>query len=397
MQKEVSNMLKDKLNRNFQNLEASPMLKMFQASSKYDNLINLGVGEPDLNSPAKVIQALKEAADAGFTHYPPMNGFADLRQEVCNYWNKYHSLALKPEEVLVTSGGIQAIYLVLTAFVEPGDEVLVTDPCFPSYLGQVRYVGGKLVPIPVREEDGFTLTAHALEAHITPKSKLLILNSPANPTGAVIPREEMEKIAQVCEKHDLIVLSDEIYEAFVFEGEHVSFATLPGMRARTFTLGGFSKTYAMTGWRLGYLMGDAANLQVLNVLSTDTVMGVNAMVQKAGLVALRDCRDFVDNMVSTYKERVESVSALINTTPGMSCVKPKGSFYVMANISGTGMSSVDFSLKMIEEARVVVMPGVSFGKNADSFVRISCNGTPELLKEAFRRMSAAMNGKPYTD
>ncbi len=389
--------MKHKLNPIFQTLEASPMLKMFQATSKYNNLINLGVGEPDLNSPPEVIQAMKDAADNGFTHYPPMNGYADLRQEVCNYWGRHHAFDLKPEEVLITSGGIQGIYLVLTAFVEPGDEVLVTDPCFPSYIGQVRYVGGKLVPIPVQEENGFTLTAEQLEAHITPKSKLLILNSPANPTGGVIDREEMLKIAAVCEKHDLVVLSDEIYEAFVFEGEHVCFATLPGMRERTFTLGGFSKTYAMTGWRLGYLMGNAANLQVLNVLSTDTVMGVNAMVQRAGLVALRDCRGFVDAMVETYRERVSFVSDLINQTPGMSCIKPKGSFYVMANISGTGMNSVDFSLKMIDEARVVVMPGVSFGKNGDHFVRISCNGTPEVLKEAFRRMTDAANGKPFGD
>jgi aspartate/methionine/tyrosine aminotransferase len=388
-------MLNDKLRKNFQNLQASPMLKMFQASLKYDNLINLGVGEPDLDSPAKVIQALKDAVDSGFTHYPPMNGYLDLRQEICNYWGKRHGLEAKPEDVLITAGGIQAIYLLLAAFIDTNDEVLVTDPCFPSYIGQVRYVGGKLVQIPVNEDNGFILTAESLEAHITPKSKLLIINSPSNPTGAVIPRDEMEKIAVVCEKHDLIVLSDEIYEAYIFDGQHVSFATLPGMRERTFTLGGLSKTYAMTGWRLGYLIGSAVNMLPLNVLSTDTVMGVTSMVQKAGVVALRDCNDFVDEMAVKYKERTEHVYRLVNATPGMSCLKPKGSFYVFASISATGMNSVDFCMKMIEEARVVIMPGVSFGKNGDSFVRLSCNGTPEMLEEAFRRVTNAMNGKSF--
>jgi aspartate/methionine/tyrosine aminotransferase len=388
-------MLKSKFSKNFQDLQPSPMLKLFQALQKYDNLINLGVGEPDLDSPQKTITALQDAVASGFTHYPPMNGYQDLRQEVCNYWSKWHKIEAKPEEVLITSGGIQGLYLILAAFVDPGDEVLVTDPCFPSYIGQTRYVGGKLVQMPVNESDGFMLTAKLLEQHITPKSKLLIINSPSNPTGCVIPRDEMERIAAVCEKHDLVVLSDEIYESFIFEGEHVSFATLPGMRERTYTLGGFSKTYAMTGWRLGYLIGSGANMMPLNILSTDTVMGVNAMVQRAGVVALRDCRDFIDDMVATYKKRVDSVHRLVNATPGMSCKKPHGSFYVFANISGTGLKSLDFSMKMIEEARVVVTPGASFGKNGDDFIRLSCNGTPEVLEEAFRRMTNALNGKPF--
>ncbi|MCL2579627.1 MAG: pyridoxal phosphate-dependent aminotransferase [Oscillospiraceae bacterium] len=390
-------MLKNKLSNAFLELAPSPMLKMFQATAKYKNLINLGVGEPDLDSPPEVIEALKEAVDAGFTHYPPMNGYPDLRAEVCNYWGDFHGLKLTPDEVLITSGGIQAIYLVLTAFINPGDEVIVTDPCFPSYIGQARYVGGKLVGVPVYEKDGFVLTAEALKTHITPASKLLILNSPSNPTGAVIPRDEMEKIAKVVEKHDLMVLSDEIYESYVFEGEHVSFATLPGMAGRTITLGGFSKTYAMTGWRLGYLMGNVDIMRVLSVLSTDTVMGVPAMIQRAGVVALRDCRGFVKDAAALYKERVDAVAKLVNATPGMSCVKPKGSFYVFANIEKTGLSALDFAMKMIEEARVIVTPGTACGKNANNFVRISCNGTPEVLAEAFKRMTDALSGKPFVD
>lgn len=387
--------MNDKLCDRFKNLQPSPMLKMFNASMKYNNLINLGVGEPDLDSPKEVIAAAVEAANNGFTHYPPMTGFMDLRQEVCNYWDRRHGLKMTPEEVLITVGGIQALYLVLQAYINTGDEVIVTDPCFPSYINQVKYIGANLVSVPVKEEEGFNLTAEALEASITPKSKLLILNSPSNPTGAVLSREEMLKISEVVEKYDLLVISDEIYESYVFEGEHVSFATLPNMKKRTFTVAGFSKTYAMTGWRLGYVMCDKNLIQVLSILATDTIMGVTAVSQKAGVVALRDCQYFIDNMATLYKERVRVTSELINMTPGLSCVRPKGSFYVMANISETKMNSVDFSLKMMEEARVVVMPGISFGENGDSFVRISCNGTTEKLEEAFNRIKNAMNGKSF--
>lgn len=390
-------MVKNKLANVFQNLEPSPMLTMFQASMKYDNLINLGVGQPDVPSPQAAIDALKEAVDAGFHGYPPMNGFPDLRQEISKYWKKNHNFEFDASEVLVTTGGINGMYMVLTAFINPGDEVLVADPCFPSYIGQVKYAGGKLVQIPVGEDVEFVLTAEAIEAHITPKSKLLILNSPSNPTGAVIPREEMEKIAKVVEKHDLVVLSDELYDQFVFDGEHCVFATLPGMRERTYTLGGLSKTYSMTGWRLGYLIATAENLQVLNVLSTDTVMGVPAMIQKAGVAALRDGDLYVEQMHDLYKARVAKVAELVNKTPGLSTIGSKGSFYIFINIAETGMKSVEFSLKMIEEARVVVMPGISFGQFGDDFVRISCNGTPEVLEEAFRRITNAMEGKPFTE
>ncbi|GLC78560.1 pyridoxal phosphate-dependent aminotransferase [Lacrimispora brassicae] len=388
-------MLKEKTRKQFQNLQLSPMLKMFNATQKYTNLINLGVGEPDLDSPKEVLEVARQSIQDGYTHYPPMTGYMDLRQEICNYWETHHGLKRQPQEVIVTAGAIQALYLILSTFIDPGDEVIVSDPCFPSYINQVKFLGGRLTAVPVEEKDGFNLTADQIEACITPKTKVLILNSPGNPTGAVLSREEMLKIAAVVEKHDIYVISDEIYEALIYGEEHVSFATMPGMMERTFTVAGFSKTYAMTGWRLGYIMCDSRFIPALSVLSTDTVMGVNAVTQRAGYVALKDCRYFVDKMNALYSRRIAYTSELINKTPGLSCIRPKGSFYIMANISQTGMSSVDFSMKMLEEARVVVMPGVSFGENGDSFVRISCNGSEDVLNEAFDRMKQAMNGQPF--
>lgn len=384
--------MSEKLRAQFQNLQPSPMLKMFNATMQYDNLINLGVGEPDLDSPKEVIDIAVKSLKDGYTHYPPMTGYMDLKEEICNYWSRHHNLKWEAKNVLITSGAIQGLNMILSLFVGAGDEVITTDPCFPSYINQVKFLGGKLVAIPVKEEDGFNMTAEQLEDAITPKTKVLIINSPGNPTGAVLSREEMEKIAKVAEKHGIYVISDEIYEALIYDGKHTSFATMPGMSERTFTIGGFSKTYAMTGWRLGYIMAPAQFIPALSVLSTDTVMGVNSVTQRAGYVAIKDCQYFVDMMNELYARRTAYTSKLINETPGMSCIKPKGSFYIMANISETGMSSVDFSMKILEEARVVVMPGVSFGQNGDKFVRISCNGNEDVLDAAFERIRNAMNG-----
>ncbi|WRS26130.1 pyridoxal phosphate-dependent aminotransferase [Oscillospiraceae bacterium MB08-C2-2] len=386
----------EKLRAQFQNMQPSPMLKMFNATMQYNNLINLGVGEPDLDSPKEVIEVAVQSLKDGYTHYPPMTGYMDLKEEICRYWEKHHSLNWEAKNILITSGAIQGLNMILSLFIDNGDEVIATDPCFPSYINQVKFLGGKLVGIPVKEENGFNLTAKQLEEAITPQTKVVILNSPGNPTGAVLSREEMEKIAQVVEKHNLFVISDEIYEALIYDGTHTSFATLPNMSQRTFTIGGFSKTYAMTGWRLGYIMAPASFVPALSVLSTDTVMGVNAVTQRAGYIALKDCQYFVDMMNTLYARRTAYTAKLINETPGLSCIKPKGSFYIMANISETGMSSIDFSMKILEEARVVVMPGISFGTNGDRFVRISCNGDEQMMDAAFERIRNAMKGIKYT-
>jgi aspartate/methionine/tyrosine aminotransferase len=363
---------------------------MFEAASKYNDLVSLGIGEPDATTSDAIVEAAAAAAKAGFTHYPPVNGFADLRQAVSEYWRNKYKLDSTPDEVIITVGATQAIYLVLQALINPGDEVIVPDPCFTPYTQAIEYVYGVPLPVTLREEDGFNMTAEALENVITDKTKIVMLNSPGNPTGAVISKEEALKICDVIKKHDLILMSDEIYEAFIFEGEHVCFATLPGMKERTFTIAGFSKTYAMCGWRVGYAIGPKKVIDMMKIINIGTTMSMNSISQKAALYAIENCEADVKKMVDEYSKRVDYAYDRINSINGLSCIKPRGAFYIFANIKETGMKSMEFGMKMLEEAKVITIPGISFGPNSDDYIRISCTIPIEGLKEAFDRMEKVL-------
>lgn len=374
----------------FKEVKPSPMFQMFEAASKYTGLVSLGIGEPDATTHDSIIDAAATAAKAGFTHYPPVNGFLDLRQAVSQYWKNKYDLESTPEEVIITVGATQAIYLVLQALINPGDEVIVPDPCFTPYTQAIEYVYGVPVPVPLREEDGFNMTAEALEKVITDKTKIVMLNSPGNPTGAVVSKEEALKICDVIKKYDLILMSDEIYEAFIFEGEHVCFATLPGMKERTFTIAGFSKTYAMCGWRVGYAIGPKRVIDMMKIINIGTTMSMNSISQKAALYAIENCEDEVNKMVSEYSKRVDYAYERVNSINGLSCIKPKGAFYIFANIKGTGLKSMEFGMKMLEEAKVITIPGISFGPNSDDYIRISCTIPIDRLKEAFDRIEKVL-------
>ncbi|MDY0235994.1 MAG: pyridoxal phosphate-dependent aminotransferase [Gudongella sp.] len=375
----------------FKEVKPSPMLQMFEAASKYNDLVSLGIGEPDATTSDAIVEAAAAAAKAGFTHYPPVNGFADLRQAVSEYWRNKYKLDSTPDEVIITVGATQAIYLVLQALINPGDEVIVPDPCFTPYTQAIEYVYGVPLPVTLREEDGFNMTAEALENVITDKTKIVMLNSPGNPTGAVISKEEALKICDVIKKHDLILMSDEIYEAFIFEGEHVCFATLPGMKERTFTIAGFSKTYAMCGWRVGYAIGPKKVIDMMKIINIGTTMSMNSISQKAALYAIENCEADVKKMVDEYSKRVDYAYDRINSINGLSCIKPRGAFYIFANIKETGMKSMEFGMKMLEEAKVITIPGISFGPNSDDYIRISCTIPIEGLKEAFDRMEKVLS------
>lgn len=375
----------------FSNVKPSPMLQMFEAASKYTGLISLGIGEPDVHTDQSIVDAAAAAAKAGFTHYPPVNGFLDLRQAICEYWHTKYQLDSKPDEVIIGAGATQAIYMLLQALVDPGDEVIVPDPCFTPYLQSIDYVYGKPVCVPVYEKDEFNMTAEQLEKYITPKTKVVLLNSPGNPTGAVISRTEAEKIAALIIKHDLILLSDEVYEAFLFEGDHVCMATLPGMKERTFTIGSFSKTYAMCGWRVGYAIGPQNIIDITKIINIGTTMCMNAISQKAALYAITHCEDQVKKMVEIYRARVNYAYEKINSIKGLSCLKPKGSFYMFVNIKETGMKSVEFGLRMLEEAKVITIPGISFGPNSDDYIRISCTIPIDKMEIALNKIEEALN------
>lgn len=369
-----------------QDVVPTPFQLIFNAAAQLPDIINLGIGEPDLDAPPEVVEAIAKATKDGFTHYPPLNGFMDLKEAICEYWKEHHGYERAPNEVLVTAGCTQGLDIVLRAFAGPGDEVLITDPCFSSYESLIRYTGATPVMVPLRAEEEFMLNAQELEQHITPKSKILLINSPCNPTGAVYDRAAMEAIAKVVEKHDLLVISDEIYEALIFDQEHVCFATLPGMKNRTFTLGGFSKTYAMTGLRLGYVMAAAEFFPALSILSANMAMSVNSITQRGSIAALRDCQYFVDDMARIYQERAAWTVECIHRIPGVSCVPPKGTFYLLMDISKTGMSSLDFSMGLLNDTGVATIAGSAFGPSADNFVRISYNGSRDTLEDAIGKI-----------
>ena len=372
----------------YQNLRPSPMLKIFQAAAKLDDVINLGIGEPDFDTPKDIIEAGCKAAKEGFTHYPPVTGFSDLKEEIARYWAKKYDLSVEPDEIMVTTGGIQASYLALQAICEENTEVLIPEICFTPYFQQLEFVGAKVIPVPIEEKDQFRLTPQNLQRALTPNSRILILNSPSNPTGAVSTYEDLEGIAKIVRERDLIVISDEIYEAFVFEGRHIPFSSLPGMKERTITIAGFSKTYAMTGWRIGYAIAPAHVIRVMGVISVAQSMGVNTLAQKAAVFALQNKDDFVKEMVETYRRRTSVASEAFGAIPGLSCIKPKGGFYLFVNIKGTGMDSVTFCMKALENAKVAMIPGVAFGKRGDDFVRIACTVSEEKLLEAAQRLKS---------
>lgn len=380
-----------KFSRLFDDLKPSPMLTMFEAAGKYDDIINLGIGEPDFDTPHGIIEASRDAAYAGHTHYGPVNGYADLREAIADYWRTRYAVPCDKEEVMVTVGAVQAIYLALQSMIDPGDEIIVTDPCFTPYLQQIEYLRGKAVIVPVHEENGFNVTAEDLEKVVTDRTKAVILNSPGNPTGAIMSREEVEKISKLIIEKDLVLISDEVYEALIFDGEHYSFGAVEGMKERTYVVAGFSKTYAMTGWRIGYVIcPDKQAANMMKIISIASTMGTNTLAQKAALYAMKNANEETEKMVEKYRERIDLAWSRLNEIEELSCIRPRGSFYLFANIEKTGMKSLEFSLKLLEEAHVIVIPGISFGENGDNYVRLSCALSTDLLNEAFDRIGQAV-------
>ena len=371
-------------------LQPSSMLKIFNAAAKIEDLSNLSIGEPDFDTDADIVDAAAEAGRAGFTHYPPLPGYADLRAEICSWWKRRHGLDATPDEVFVTVGGIQASSLFFEAMLDPGDEALVVEPYFTAYAQQIEYAAGAVVPVPTRAEDGFQPAPDAIERAVTAKTRVLVLNTPNNPTGAVLSRECLEGVAAVAKRRNLFVLSDEIYESFVFRGVHASVATLPGMKERTITLGGFSKSHCMTGWRIGYVIGRPDLLRTMITLSVVRTFGVNALAQRAALYALKTQDDRVRERTAVFGERMKYAASRLNAMKGVRCDEPNGSFYLFPDITGTGKTSEEFAWRLLEAAHVAVVPGTSFGKSGEGHVRIACTLPMEGLAKAFDRMERAL-------
>lgn len=367
-------------------MRPSGIRKFFDLAADMPHCISLGVGEPDFKTPWSVRDAGIRSLELGRTKYTANAGLKDLRKEICTYLQRRFELHYQEENVLVTVGGSEAIDLAIRALVQPGDEVIIPEPCFVCYEPITQLTGGVPVHIATRAEDQFRLTADQLRAAITPKTKLLIFPYPNNPTGAVMSAAEVEEIAAVLRETNVLVLSDEIYSELTYGlDRHVSIASLPGMAERTIVVNGFSKSYAMTGWRLGYAVGPAPLIKVMTKIHQSCIMSAPTTSQYAAITALKECDGEIDRMRDEYNMRRRLVVKSFNDM-GLTCFEPRGAFYAFPCIKSTGMSSQDFCTKLLEQKHVAIIPGDAFGASGEGYARISYAYSVEHLKEALRRI-----------
>ncbi len=364
----------------------SGIRKFFDVIATMDDVISLGVGEPDFVTPAPITQAGIRSLERGETSYTSNAGVLELRQELSKHLARLYGVEYDPaEELLITVGVSEALALALLAVVDPGEEVIVPEPCFVSYKPGVIFAGGIPVTVEARVENGFQITAEDIEKKITPKTKALLIGYPNNPTGAVMSREILSEIAALAERHDLVVLSDEIYDRLVYGVEHVCFPSLPNMRERTILLSGFSKTYAMTGWRLGYAAAPGHLLAGLRKAHQYIIMCAPTTAQVAGIEALRHGEDAVQEMLREYDARRRVIVDGLNTI-GMPCFEPRGAFYAFPSIQNTSLSSEEFSEKLLFDKKVAVVPGTAFGECGEGFVRCAYATSLVEIEEALSRM-----------
>lgn len=385
-------MTKSYLSQRVRGLRPSGIRKFFDIAATMENVISLGIGEPDFDSPPSVIQAGIRALQEGHTHYTSNAGIIQLREKLTAHLNILYGVQYDPQhEVIITVGGSEALYLAATALLDAGDEVIIPTPCFVSYQAQVILADGVPVEIPCHMEDNFDVNPAAIEGAITPKTRAILLGFPNNPTGAVATRDRLVEIARIAEKHDLIVISDEIYDRLVYSGhQHVCFPTLPGMKERTLLLGGFSKDYAMTGWRIGYALGPASLIGGLVRIHQYTVMSSPTIAQIAAVEALADVDEAVEMMVEEYDRRRRFVVGEFNRI-GLPTFEPKGAFYAFPKVSVTGLSDEEFAERLLNEERVAIVPGSAFGAGGDGFCRCSYATSYEKLERAITRIERFVN------
>ena len=353
------------------------------------SVIHLEIGEPDFPSPTHVIEAAKRALDEGWTHYGPPQGLPELREAIAAYVSRTRGITVGGQHVCVVPGGKPIIFFPMLALLEAGDEVIYPDPGFPIYRSMIQFLGAKPVPVPLVEERGFSFDLDILRASLSEKTKLLILNSPENPTGGVIPPEDVREIAGMVQHRDLIVLSDEIYSRIYYTPEPpASIASLPGMLEKAIVLDGFSKTYAMTGWRLGYGVMPEWLVDAVNKLMVNSNSCAASFTQRAAIEALNGPQTDVEHMVEQFGLRRAAFCAALNHIPGFSCRPPAGAFYAFANVNGTGIASKELADLLLEEAGVACLNGASFGAHGDGYLRFSFANSIENLLEAARRIKA---------
>lgn len=374
-------------------LPASGIRAMFDLADQYEHTINLCIGEPGFDTPQNIIDAGCKALNSGYTKYVANAGIMPLRAAIAKKMNQ-NGFDVSAENVIVTFGAGQSLMSAMQAILNPGDELLVPNPCFPNYFGYASLAAAVPVMVPTYEEDHFHVRADILEKYLTKKTKALIINSPGNPTGGVLPREALEEIADFATQHDLLVISDEPYEQIIYDDhQHISIATLPGMFDRTLTVNSFSKTYAMTGWRIGYTVAPKETIKAMTKLQGSLSANVTSAVQVAAIEALEGPQDSVSKMQKEYDRSRKVLIEGLNQIQGFSCLMPEGAFYAFANIKETGLRSKEVAVKLLEDVQVVTTPGDAFGPDGEGYLRLSFAATLSDIQEALVRMKKCFGEK----
>jgi aminotransferase len=371
-------------------LKPSGIRKFFDIVATMKDVISLGIGEPDFVTPEPIVEAGIRSLQAGDTHYTSNHGVLALRQELSNYLqNKYGVYYDPATDLVITVGVSEALYLAMTAILNPGEEVIIPTPCFVAYQAEVILAGGTPIEIPTRVEDGFQVRTKDIEAAITPRTKAILIGYPNNPTGGVATRAALLELAELAEKHDLVIVSDELYDQLVYHVPHICFPALPNMQKRTILLGGFSKNYAMTGWRIGFAAGPADLIKGLVRVHQYTIMSAPTTAQMAALEAVQTGHAYVEEMRAEYDRRRKLIVSGLNQI-GLRTFEPHGAFYAFPDITATGMDEETFSNKLLEEEHVAVVPGTAFGPGGEGYVRCSYATAYEKIEEALRRIERFM-------
>ncbi len=362
--------------------------KELEAQGK--NVIHMQIGEPDFDTPKNIIEAGVDALRNGYTHYTPNSGMIEVKQAIVDYVKKYRNIDTNKDEVVVVPGGKPTMFFTILALVENGDEVIYPNPGYPIYESLIRFVGGVPVPMPLIEENDFRVDIEDLSKKITSKTKMIIINSPANPTGGILTKDDLSQIADLIRGKGIFVLSDEIYSRIVYDGDPVSIATMPGMKDYTIILDGFSKTYAMTGWRLGFGIMHKEIAKKVDRLIANSTSNTAAFTQIAGKEALEGPQTDIDNMIAEFRRRRDYIVERLNSIDGITCKKPEGAFYVFPNIKGTGLKSEALADYLLKEANVAVLDGASFGEYGEGHIRLSYATSMENIEEALNRIEKAL-------
>ena len=384
--------MRDFTSNKIKDIKPSGIRKFFDIANKIEDCISLGVGEPDFETPWHITEEGIYSLEQGRTFYTSNQGLPELREEISKWNKRKYNLDYSKDEIIVTCGGSEAIDIALRCCINPGDEVIILEPCYVCYEPDIVLAGGVPKVIKLQNKNQFRLTKQELESAITNKTKILVMNYPNNPTGAIMSKEDLENIKEIIIKHDLLVISDEIYSELTYSSKHCSIASLEGMRDRTITINGFSKTYSMTGWRLGYVMGPKQIMDQMKKIHQFVVMSAPTISQYAGIEALRNGDTDIEKMKKEYDKRRKYLLKEFDRL-GLPCFEPKGAFYIFPDISKYGMTSEEFATDLLEKEHVVVVPGTAFGDSGEGFVRISYAYSLEALKEAIKRIEKYLETK----